>query len=228
MKNSYALPLLFILICYSHNANAGDVYPKQANSLNSYEFGQFVKDYMPNANASNSWSFSTNDSKIIWDKGIERNEYTRQFQKNGYIRINFDNYSLKESPYNNPNSKAEAAWGISYYGDNTKNVDMISINHSEAAGMLSTDENEKVKPFNSLIEKNILYKPVCLYKMTGGNYSIAYELSSPNKKNIYLLETNSEGSGGLSTFYDLFNEKEKLHEYFFDVSDKNENACLII
>ena len=144
------------------------------------------------------------------------------------IRINFDNYSLQESSYNNPNSKAEAAWGVIYYGASTKNVDMISINHSEVAGMLSIDENEKVKPFNSLIEKNILYKPVCLYKMTGGNYSIAYELSSPNKKDIYLLETNSEGSGGLSTFYDLFNEKEKLHEYFFDVSDKNENACLII
>lgn len=228
MKKNYALPLLFILICYSHNANAVDVYPKQANSLKSYEFGQFVKDYMPNANAPKAWSFNTNDSKIIWDKGIERNEYTKQFQKNGYIRINFDNYSLQESSYNNPNSKAEAAWGISYYGDNTKNVDTISINHSEAAGMLSISENGKVKPFHSLIKNAIVYKPVCLYKMFGGNYSIAYELSSPDKKNIYLLETNSEGSGGLSTFYDLFDNKEKLLEYFFDVSDKNENACLII
>lgn len=228
MKNIYILPLMSILSCYSYTANAVDVYPKKANKLQSYEFGQLIKDYMPNTGDSKAWVFNTNNSNIFWDRDITKNEYMNKFEKEGYIRINFDGFTLKESSYNNPNSRSEASWGITYYGDNIKNVDIINIEHSLTAGMINTVENEKIKPFKSLIKEGITYKPVCFYKMTGANYSIAYELSSPNRKEIYLVETNSSGSGGLSTFYDLFDDKKKMYAEFNNTINKTENLCLPI
>lgn len=221
-----------LLISYSYQSYAADVNPQKASNLNSYEFGELVKSYMPNINTSTNWNYNTNNRNIFWDTGVDWNSYTKKYEKMGYIRINFDKYKLAESEFeNNKKVRSEAAWTVIYYGVNNKNVNQVSFNHSEIAGMLSISENERVEPFNSLIKQGITYQPVCLYKIAGGNHSIAYELSAANKKNTYLIQSASAGSGGLSVSYDLFYDKEDMSKDFnqaHDLDDYNNNCLTLL
>lgn len=215
-----------VLIFYSYQSYAVDVNPLKASKLNSYEFGELVKNYMPNINTPTNWNYNTNNQNIVWDTGIEWNSYTQRYEKEGYIRINFDKYKLSESEYkNNKRVRSEAAWTVTYYGVNNKNVNQVSFDHSKIAGMLSSSESERAQPFNSLIRQGITYKPVCLYKIDSGNYSIGYELSAANKKDTYLTQGASAGSGGLSVSYDLFYDKEDMFKSFevygLDTSNSN-------
>lgn len=232
--NKYYLNTLCLLvpIFYSYNSYAVDVNPKKASNLKSYEFGELVKSYMPNRNSATKWTYDTNGQNIVWDTGIDWNSYSKEYDKSGYIRINFDNYKLPESSFENTKKvRSEAAWAVTYSGSSNKNVNRVNFDHGETAGMLSISENERVKPFKSLIKEGITYKPVCLYKMEAGdNYSIAYELSAANKKDAYLIQTSSEGSGGLSIFYSLFYQKEDMSKYFIEFHELDDfnHSCLVL
>lgn len=223
---------LVMLIPYSYNSYAVDVNPKKASNLKSYEFGELVKSYMSNNSGASKWNYNTNSQSIVWDTGIDWNSYSKEYDKSGYVRINFDNYKLPETAFENTKkARSEAAWTVTYSGNSNKEVNRVSFNHGETAGMISIAENERVKPFKSLIKEGITYKPVCLYKMEAGdNYSIAYELSAANRKDAYLIQTSSSGSGGLSIFYDLFYQKQDMSKYFkafHDLEDFNKN-CLVL
>lgn len=219
MKKVY-LNVLFLLAItsYSYNSYAVDVEPKKASHLKSSDFGELVKNYMPNTNSSTSWNYKTNGPNIFWGTGIELNKDDKddkEYQKSGYLRLTFDSFTLKESSYNNPKSVlSEAAWDITYNGKNKKDVSRISIDHQTTAIMISDIDNKRIEPFKSLIKQNIIYKPVCFYKIDSANYSIAYNLTSPNKKPIYLVYSTSAGSSGYSTSYDLFLEKNAMYDYF--------------
>jgi len=225
------LKVLFLLVItsYSYNGYAVDVNPKKASSLKSYEFGELVKSYMLNSSSITKWNYNTNSQNIVWDTDNLANSDSGYY-KQGYIRINFNNYKLPESSYKNTKKvRAEAAWEIQYSGDSNKNVNQISLTNTGTAGMFSIAENERVQPFNSLIKQSITYKPVCLHRIFGGNYSIAYELSAANKKSAYLIQNAGEGSGGLSISYDIFHNKNDMYRYFIeynDLDDRNSN-CLI-
>lgn len=233
MKKVYLNILcLLVLTSYSYNSYAVDVNPKKTSNLKSYEFGELIKSYMLNNSSSTKWNYNTNSQNIVWDTGIDWNSYSREYDKSGYIRINFDNYKLPESSFENTKKvRSEAAWAVTYSGNSNKNVNRVNFDHGETAGMLTISENERVKPFKSLIKEGITYKPVCLYKMEAGdNYSIAYELSAENKKDAYLIQTSSEGSGGLSIFYSLFYQKEDMSKYFkaFHELDDFNHSCLVL
>lgn len=219
-----------VITSYSYNSYAVDVNPKKASSLKSYEFGELVKSYMLDNSSITKWNYNTNSQNIVWDTSIDWNIYSKKYDKSGYIRINFDNYKLPESSYENTKKvRSEAAWEIQYSGESNKNVNQISLTNTGTAGMFSIAENERVQPFNSLIKQSITYKPVCLHRIFGGNYSIAYELSAANKKSAYLIQNAGEGSGGLSISYDIFHNKNDMYRYFIeynDLDDRNSN-CLI-
>ncbi len=231
MKKIY-LNTLFLLVftSYGYNSYAVDINPKKASNLKSHEFGELVKSYMLNGSNATKWNYNTNSQNIVWDTSIDWNSYSKEYDKSGYIRINFDNYKLPESSYENTKKvRSEAAWTVIYSGSSNKNVNRVIFNHNEAA-MISISENERIQPFNSLIKQGITYKPVCLYKLTGGNYDIAYELSAANKKDAYLIQGSSEGSGGLTTSYVLFSEKGDMSKYFVEsnnLDDSNSN-CLVL
>lgn len=186
---------------------------------------------MLNKNSATKWTYNTNGQNIIWNTGIDWNSHSKEYEKSGYIRINFDNYKLLESTFENTKKvRSEAAWKIEYVGDSNKSVNQISLTNTGTAGMFSIAENEKVQPFNSFMKQNITYKPVCLHKMFGGNYSIAYELSAANKKNAYMIQNAAEGSGGLSISYDIFHNKNDMHKSFIEYNDLDDynNNCLVL
>ena len=217
--------ILFLTsISFTHSALALNVYPPEANKLKSIEFGELVKSYMPNTNSQSPWNFQTNNN-IYWQSSPEWNNYVKKYQKSGYIRINFNNFTLKASPYNTQNI-SEAAWDIMYSGNNKKNVDSIYISHATTAGMNSVKDNQRLTPFKSLINQNITYKPICFSKMIGANYSIAYELSAPNKRSLYLVQGVAEGSGGMSTFYELYLNKKDIENDFNKLDDTETSVCL--
>ncbi len=222
---------LLALTSYTYQSYGADVNPQKASSLNSYEFGELVKSYMPNIHNPTKWNYSTNSRNIIWDKNIEWNNYNKMYEKSGYIRINFDKYKLPESYYQNSKKvRSEAAWTVVYKGVSNKSVSEVVFHHGDTAAMISISENERIQPFNSLMKQGIIYKPVCLYKITGGNYSIAYELSVANKKDTYLIQSVSEGSGGLSTSYQLFYNKDDMSKDFKESHDLEYSSgnCLVL
>lgn len=217
--------LFFTSLSFTHSALALNVYPPEARSLKSTEFGQLVKSYMPNTNSRSPWNFQTNSNNIYWDSSPEWNNYVKKYQKSGYSRINFKGFTLKASPYKTQ-TLSEAAWGIMYSGNNTRNVDSIYISHATTAGMNSIKDNQRLTPFDSLINQNITYKPICFSKMIGANYSIAYELSAPNKRSLYLVQGVAEGSGGMSTFYELYLNKKDIENDFNKLDDTETSVCL--
>lgn len=225
MKRNFKYIVFLTSISFTHSALALNVYPSEASKLKSIEFGELVKSYMPDTNSHSPWSFQTNNNNIYWSSAPEWNNYVKKFQKSGYVRINFDGFTLKASPYNTQ-TLSEAAWDIMYSGNNKNNVDSIYISHATTAGMNSIKDNQRLAPFDSLINQNIIYKPICFYKMIGANYSIAYELSAPNKRNLYLVQGLSEGSGGLSTYYELYLNKKDVENEFNELNDMNTNVCL--
>lgn len=225
MNKNLKYILFFTSISFTHSALALNVYPPEASNLKSIEFGQLVKSYMPNTTSRSPWSFQTNNNNIYWNSSLEWNNYVKKYQKSGNIRINFDGFTLKASPYNTK-TLSEAAWGITYSGNNKNNVDSIYISHATTAGMNSIKDNQRLTPFKSLINQNITYKPICFYKMIGANYSIAYELTAPNKRSLYLVQGLSEGSGGLSTYYELYLNKKDVVNEFNELNDSDAYVCL--
>jgi hypothetical protein len=185
---------------------------------------------MLNESGTTKWNYDTNSQNIVWDTGIDWNSYSKEYERSGYIRINFDNYKLPESSYGNTKKvRSEAAWTVIYSGNNNKNVNRVIFNHSKAE-MISISENERIQPFKSFIKQGITYKPVCLYKLIGGNYEISYKLSAAKKKDAYLIQGSSEGSGGLMTSYALFSRKEDMSKFFVEsnsLDDSNSN-CLVL
>ncbi|WP_169392774.1 MULTISPECIES: hypothetical protein [Psychrobacter] len=225
INTSTKVALLFCGALMSSSVFAENVIPKGASNLPSLEFGALVKTYMIDSTSKSTWNFSTNSQNILWDSGISWNTNTKKYEKDGFVRLQFDGFKLKESAYDNPKKvRPEAAWNINYSGTNKSNVNQITIEHFLGGFLSSTDEIE-IPAIQSLTKYNINYHPVCIHKYIFGNYSTAYKLSVLKKKDIYLLSTVSTGgSGNLSVSYILFPNKKDFLDYFYDFTDTDDDS----
>ncbi|WP_227677422.1 hypothetical protein [Psychrobacter ciconiae] len=225
INTSTKAALLFCGALMSSSAFAENVIPKGASNLPSLEFGALVKTYMIDSTSKSSWNFSTNSQNILWDSGVTWKNDTRKYEKDGFVRLQFDGFKLKEDTYNNPKKvRPEAAWNINYSGKNKSDVSQITIEHFLGGFLSDTDEIE-IPAIQSLTKYNINYQPVCIYKLGFGNYSTAYKLSTLKKKDIYLLSTIATGvSGNLSISYNLFPNKKDFLDYFYDFTDTDEDS----
>ena len=209
---------LFMALCVSivfgSQATAADVNPKKASNLKSIEFGELVKSYMINANSDSKWNFDRNSSNIVWDSKVKYDLTNSNYKRSGYIRLNFDGITQKETKFENPKKvMSEAAWDIEYIADTKNQVELISLGNDVAGLIINHDQFE---PFKSFIKQGITYKPVCFHKYDATNYSAAYQLLVAGKKPLYLIHLESAGAGGKGNTpsYDLFLNPDDLHKNF--------------
>lgn len=224
-NTSTKVALIFCGVLMSGSVFAENVIPKGASNLPSLEFGALVKTYMIDSNSKSAWNFSTNSQNIIWNSGITWNNDTKKYEKEGFVRLQFDEFKLKEDAYNNPKKvRPEAAWNINYSGKNKSDVNQITIEHF-LGGFLSRTDVIETPAIKSLTNYNINYQPVCIYKLGFGNYSTAYKLSTLKKKDSYLLLNIATGvSGNLSISYNLFPNKKDFLDYFYDLADTDDDS----
>lgn len=193
------------------------VHPRQAQDLQSYEFGDLVRMYMLDENSVYStinWDFNADNPNFIWlTDGIETDKDSGYIKRSGLVRINL----LGVVPQVLKKGKEEVAWDIDYKTpyDERDGVTSILLSQHDNACFGVLGDNCRIQPFSSLKNSSIAYQKVCQDReniIDTGNAIYGYKLSAKKKKPIYLAYINSSGSGGSSSFYELRFKEDKLCE----------------
>lgn len=204
------------LLMLSSVLQAQVVEPNIAKNLRSYEFGEFIKMYMPDNKMNDkrgSWEFNADNPNMVWiTNGIEKRhrEYddAEVYVRDGIARINF----LGVVPLMLKKRNVELAWDITYFSEDLPKFGVKEV-HIDNRCFGDSHQNCESNPLKSLQKAKINYKKIC-QNIGSGSRKIAYSLNYLNKKTTYLLQIDTCGSGGCSTSYNIY--------YSF-----NRNACEI-
>lgn len=193
------------------------VYPRQAQNLQSYEFGDLVNMYMLDENSEYpiiNWDFNADNPNFIWlTDGVETDKDSGYIKRSGLVRVNF----LGVVPRVLKKGKEELAWDIVYttpYNQKDGVTSILLVQHDIGCfGVLG--DNCRIEPFNSLKKSGIAYQKVCQDReniIDTGNAVYGYKLTAKKKEPIYLTYRSSSGSGGSFSYYELRFSKDKLCE----------------
>lgn len=186
-----------------------NVYPDSVKKLNSLELGELILFVMPPKDMSFiDWGYLSN-SKISWLDETYKSTSTPQGTYNsrtGLVRVNvMGNIStiLKKQTM-------ELAWSVVYesYSNPKFGVEEISIRPGIDDGngncFGSTTDNCSFNPIKSFEFAKITYKQICK-----SSEKIGYQLSAEGKKTIKAAWVTSRGSGGSSSWMELYMNPNK-------------------
>ncbi|PIT51882.1 hypothetical protein BHC44_09745 [Snodgrassella alvi] len=194
-------------------SNAYPVYPKEAESLQSYELGEFVKMFMQvpvgaSGKGYIDWDTYADNENFIWETdGVDSDETedngTVYFRK-AMVRINVNGVK----PLVLKKNWSEMAWNVRYLAyDNPKfGVESVYIDNECFA---YDTQNCVLPPQKSFEKANIKYKKICQADRMASGKIVGYELSLDRFRKVYLSYETSAGSGGESAFYELHFSKPK-------------------
>jgi hypothetical protein len=181
-----------------------NVYPSSVKSLNSLELGEVILFLMPPTGMNLvDWGYLSN-TKINWLDDSYKSIDTPQGVYNsrtGLVRINvMGNKStiLKKQT-------TELAWSVVYenYGNPKYGVEIITIKpgteDSDGICFGSTAENCSFNPIKSFGMEKIKYRQICK-----SSEKVGFELSAEGKRKIKAAWITSTGSGGSSSWIELY------------------------
>lgn len=203
--------LLALLLLPSASYAQTRIEPSIARNLNSYEFGEFVKMYMPDNKVNDKrglWEFNADNPNIIWTtNGVEKayrvHDDAEIYIREGIARINF----LGTVPMMLKKRNVELAWDIVYFSDDLPKFGVKEVRIDNVC-FGTSHQNCESSPLKSLKKSKISYKKIC-QNIDLGSRKTAYSLNYMNKKTTYLLQTDTCGSGGCSTFYRIYYNLDK-------------------
>lgn len=192
-------------------SNAYPIFPKEAESLQSYEFGDFIKLFMQAPVGMTgkdyiAWDTYADNHNFIWQTdgtdSIETDSGETVYFRDAMVRINVNGVVPLELKKN----WSEMTWLVRYWTRNNPNFGAESVSISNECFGYNA-KNCVLPPLKSLSMANIKYKKICqndtMGRITG------YELSLDGFRKVYLAYTISEGSGGANAFYELYFSKPK-------------------
>jgi len=182
------------------------------NSYRSFELGEAILLFMPDKKTESvGWDFRS-DASIVWaTSGYE----TRKISKNeefsfreGLLRINVLGVQSKILR----KTKEELPWVVTYgtysnakFGVETVELEAGDLTEPCFGGLY---ENCAFNPEPSMAANQIAVTKIC-QKTLGNTSTIGYELTHPNKKNVFAIFENGAGSGGVSSSFKLVFSKDK-------------------
>ena len=186
-----------------------NVYPDSVKKLSSLELGEVMLFLMPTKDINFiDWGYLSN-TKILWLDDSYKSTNTPQGtynSRNGLIRVNvMGNVStvLKKQT-------VELAWSVIYesYANPKFGVEVITIkpgtDDSDGSCFGSTTDNCSFNPIKSLDFAKIKYRQICK-----SSEKVGYQLSAEGKKTIRAAWINSTGSGGTSSWVELYMNPNK-------------------
>lgn len=211
-KQIIFLFLMLPLICCAY-----PVYPQKAESLQSFEIGDFIKLFMQIPTNENkdfiAWDTFVNNENFIWETdGVDSSESDDglvSYYRNAMVRINVNGLA----PLRLKQNWTEMPWSVGYSTTSNPNfgAEVVSIDN-ECFGYYTTN-NCILPPFKSLKRVNINYKKICKIERGNGFETVGYELSSKGLRTIYLLYEQDGGTGGsYETYHLYFRKPENLCE----------------
>jgi hypothetical protein len=188
-----------------------NVYPDSVKKLSSLELGELIFFLMPSKDSNFiDWGYLSN-TKIIWQDDTYKTTNTPQGTYNsrvGLVRANvMGNIStiLKKQT-------TELAWSVVYesYGNPKFGVEVITIkpgtDDSDGACFGSTSDNCSFNPIKSFDGAKIKYRQICK-----SSEKVGYQLSAEGKKTIKAAWITSTGSGGSSSWIELYMNGDKAN-----------------
>ena len=192
----------FVLLLASCSKQA-EVYPKAASNLKEMELGQAIYMLMPSVSSGHiGWSYLSDSNKVFWLDDTYKTAPGGDLNfRTGLMRINVEGVKstiLKKVV-------KELAWSVVYGGPGNPNfgVQEISlspgVNDGDANCFGSTTENCTFNPINSMVKEGIKVDIQCK-----SFESVGMELTAKGKKTIGAKWVTSGGSGGSSSWIELY------------------------
>lgn len=201
---------IFLLSTVSFFAKADEVNFHKLKSSDFVELGSFIKLFMPNSSDgddSPDWFVGTDNEglPILWKTiGVDSSSVTEI--KKFYFRDALALIKVNGSIMKTLKTQAELlTWDIKVIGDWDRSPSYANFNPNlDCFGSLGSGcEYDLLK---ALAVSDIDFKLVCEYRFrinTTVEYAKIYRVSSKNKKDAYIQEAHTEGSGGGSTMVTL-------------------------
>lgn len=186
------------------------------NNYRSFELGEAILLLMPDKNIETepmNWDYRS-EAPIVWMTDgykTELNGYGKEVSfREGLMRINVQGIESRILR----KKKEELAWTVRYFTSNNPKFGFESIwlypGDSDGQCFGHLYDNCDFELQQSLKDVNINMKKICEEKYTGDFKLVGYELSQPDKRNIFAELLYSGGSGGSSTTLEIFfSKKEK-------------------
>lgn len=174
-------------------------FPSSTESLPRMELGNAIKMFMPPKDKGIDWEFNVNGPIAWMTEGYETVTNQSRAQRSGLMRIDV----LGKISTVLRKSKHELAWSVTYAAGSSIpkfGVETITFSPDNCFGTMY--DGCMFDPRPSMIRAGISFTERCSRGHAGNGVSV-YILAFPARTPMQLLWTNSEGSGGGSSWLEM-------------------------